>query len=148
MPPETDYQDNLLWSRSQLKSSIRITRKLLTRRGVNWRRTFLFKGWFNDTLTPDLIQQHRIKRVGIIMVDYDVYTSAQDALSFCEPLIAEHAVILFDDWHAGGLTGQNLGEKRAFDKFLQPNPHIQAMPLPAYNEDAVVFLLRQMPTVP
>jgi O-methyltransferase len=55
------------------------------------------------------------------MVDCDIYTSARDALAFVEPMIGDYAVMLFDDWHAGGLAEQNLGEKRAFDEFLRRN---------------------------
>lgn len=145
MPPEADHQDNQLWSRGQLRSSMRFARKLLARRGVDWERTFLIKGWFRDTLVPDLIRRHRISRVGMIMIDCDIYTSARDALAFCEPMIADHAVILFDDWHAGDLATQNLGEKRAFDEFLRRNPRMEATPLPAYSETSAVFLLSRIP---
>jgi len=141
LPPETDFQDNQIWSSGQLASSIEFAHKLLTRRGVDWKKTFLVKGWFKDTLTAELVEKHQIRHVGIVLVDSDIYTSARDALAFAEPLIGDHAVILFDDWHAGGLADQNLGEKRAFDEFLSRNPDITTTELPAYNENSAVFLL-------
>ncbi|UEM02999.1 TylF/MycF family methyltransferase [Skermanella rosea] len=141
LPPETDHQDNQLWSSGQLASSIEFARKLLTRRGVDWSKTFLIKGWFKDTLTPDLVERHGIRHVGIAMIDCDIYTSARDSLAFVEPLVGDHAVFLFDDWHAGGLAEQNLGEKRAFDEFLRRNPDITTTQLPAYDENSAVFLL-------
>ena len=141
LPPEADHQDNQLWSSGQLASSIEFARKLLTRRGVDWSKTFLIKGWFKDTLTPDLVERHGIRHVGIAMIDCDIYTSARDSLAFVEPLIGDHAVFLFDDWHAGGLAEQNLGEKRAFDEFLRRNPDITTIQLPAYDENSAVFLL-------
>jgi hypothetical protein len=141
LPPETDHQDNQLWSSGQLASSEEFARKLMTRRGVDWRRTFLIKGWFKDTLTPELLRGHRIERAGIIMVDCDIYTSARDALAFCEPLIGDRTVILFDDWNAGGLADQNLGEKLAFDEFLARNPDLTATQLEGYGEHTAIFLL-------
>ncbi|EWY42877.1 hypothetical protein N825_02375 [Skermanella stibiiresistens SB22] len=144
LPPETDFQDNQIWSSGQLASSIEFAHKLLTRRGVDWKKTFLIKGWFKDTLTPELVQKHGMNHVGIAMIDCDIYTSARDSLTFVEPLIGDHAVFLFDDWHAGGLAEQNLGEKRAFDEFLRRNPDIKTTQLPAYNENSAVFLLSRV----
>jgi len=141
LPPETDQQDNQIWSSGQLASSESFARKLLSRRGIDWGRTFLIKGWFKDTLTPALLAKHRIERAGIIMIDCDIYTSARDALAFCEPLLGDHTVILFDDWNAGGLAEQNLGEKLAFDQFLARNKNFRATQLEGYGEGTAVFLL-------
>src|SRR3954468_23040270 len=94
LPPETDFQDNNIWSSGQLASSIEFATKLLTRRGVDWKKTFLIKGWFKDTMTPELVEKHQMKRVGIVVVDCDIYTSARDALAFVEPMVGDYAVIL------------------------------------------------------
>jgi O-methyltransferase len=148
LPPETDFQDNNIWSSGQLASSIEFAHKLLTRRGVDWKKTFLIKGWFKDTMTPELVEKHQMKRAGVVMVDCDIYTSARDSLAFVEPMIGDYAVMLFDDWHAGGLAEQNLGEKRAFDEFLRRNPDIETEELPAYDANSAVFLLTRKRSEP
>jgi O-methyltransferase len=141
LPPEADYQDEGLWSSGQLSSSIEFATKLLTQRGVDWQRTYLVRGWFRQTLTKDLIHSYRIGKVGIVMIDCDIYSSAREALTFVAPLINRHAIVLFDDWNVGKLAEKSLGEKKAFSEFLQENPDISETELPAYSDHSKVFLL-------
>ena len=54
-----------------------------------------------------------MKKAGIIMVDSDLYSSALEALSFCEPLIGQHTLIIFDEYYPGGRKDRFLGEESA-----------------------------------
>ncbi|WP_207483501.1 TylF/MycF/NovP-related O-methyltransferase [Arenibaculum pallidiluteum] len=141
LPPEADEEREHGWFSGQLQATLPFAQKLLTRRGVDWNRTFLIKGWFKDTLTPELVARHQIKRAGVIMIDSDLYSSASEALAFCEPLIGRHAVILFDEWNSYKLAERNLGERRAFEEFLARNPDLSAEPMPSYWRSSAVFLL-------
>lgn len=145
MPPNSEMQDLGLWSTGQLASPIEFATELMTRRGVDWRRTYLVRGWFSDTLTPDLVRKFRIAKVGIVMIDSDLYKSAKEALTFVGPLLASPAIILFDDWKAGGLDERNLGERKAFTEFLAENPQFRAEPLEPYSENSMVFLVTRNP---
>ncbi|NES01347.1 MAG: hypothetical protein F6J86_47610 [Symploca sp. SIO1B1] len=73
------------------------------------------------------------------MVDCDMYLSAKEALNFCAPLIQEEAIIFFDDWYSQNLDQKNMGEKRAFDEFLQENPHFSTEKLGSYTANAQIF---------
>jgi hypothetical protein len=78
------------------------------------------------------------------MVDCDNYTSAKQALAFTAPLIVDEAVLLFDDWWPEWLGAQNLGEKRAFEEFLDAHPYFAATELEdcSYKPEAAkVFLV-------
>jgi hypothetical protein len=75
------------------------------------------------------------------MVDSDLYSSATEALAFCEPLIGRHAVIIFDEWNSYKLADNNQGERRAFEEFLARNPDLKAEPLPSYHRSSAIFLL-------
>jgi O-methyltransferase len=141
LPDEADEEPDHGWFAGQIQSLLSFAKKLLTRRGVEWDRTFLIKGWFKDTLTDGLRAEHDLHHASIIMIDSDLYSSACEVLAFCEPLIGRHAIMLFDEWNAYGLADQNSGEKRAFDEFLARHPHITAEPLPSYSKDSAVFLL-------
>ena len=145
MPPDSELHDMGLWSAGQLSSPIEFATELLTKRGVDWSRTFLIRGWFSDVLTPDLIRTFRINRVGIVMIDSDLYKSAKEALDFVGPLLSSPAIILFDDWKAGGLDEKDLGEKKAFTEFLKENPQFSAEPLEPYSERSMVFLVTRSP---
>jgi hypothetical protein len=144
LPPEADEERYHGWFSGQLQAALPFAKKLLTKRGVDWNRTHLVKGFFKDTLTPDLIERHGIRRASVIMVDSDLYSSACEALAFVEPLIGRHAVVLFDEWHSFKMAERGQGEKRAFDEFLARNPDLRAEPLPSYQKLAAVFLLTRV----
>jgi hypothetical protein len=74
------------------------------------------------------------------MVDCDLYASTRKALEFCTPLIVDEAVLVFDDWDAGGLGARGVGERRAFEELLAEHPDLRAAELPAY-EPARAFLV-------
>lgn len=145
LPPETEKTEDC-WRPGQFRSSLAFARYSLSRHGVDLRRVTLIKGWFKETATPETARRHNIEKAGIIMVDCDIYPAAVQALAFCGPLIHDRAVILFDDWHAENLALRNLGEKKAFDEFLEDNPGLTVTPLPSYCSNAAVFLVERHPT--
>ena len=126
MPEVAQTDDGGVWKPGQYYSPIEKTKKYLTKSGVDWSRVFLTKGWFSNTLTEDLKQQYAITKASVIMIDCDIYTSTKEALEFCAPLIKDKAVICFDDWNSGNLAEKNMGEKKAFDEFLQKYPYFKA----------------------
>jgi predicted O-methyltransferase YrrM len=130
------------WSPGMYKSDIELTEENLKLSGVDLNRITLVKGWFDETLTESERRRQGIRKASLIMIDCDLYSSARTALRFCAPLILDEAVIFFDDWWPATLGAQNLGEKRAFDEFLQENPHLTATELDSYYSDAAkVFLV-------
>ncbi|MCL4251271.1 MAG: UPF0158 family protein [Anaerolineae bacterium] len=141
MPPQSDAEDMGMWTAGQYRSSIDYTRAYLTHHGVDWRRTFLIKGWFCDTATPALAVEHNIRKVSFVMIDCDLYSSTMDAFRFIEPLLQDKVVMIFDDWDSYGLEAANLGEKKAFEEFLTAHPHWQAEQQPCYQEWSRVFYL-------
>jgi hypothetical protein len=98
MPEIAAGEDNGKWRPGEFASSLDATKDFLTKKGVDWSRTFLTKGWFSDTLTQGFVHQHQIKKASLIMIDCDIYTSSVQALNFCKPLIKDTAIVFFDDW--------------------------------------------------
>jgi O-methyltransferase len=134
------------WRAGDMRVPFALCRANLSQRGVDWDRTTLIKGFFDDTLTPDVARQHGIRKAGVIMVDSNLYSSAKTALEFCEPLIGDHAVVLFDDWMPHTLGAARTGERRAFEEFLAAHPDLAAEELESYlPEHAKVFLLSRLP---
>lgn len=143
LPESAATDDGGLWKPGQFNSDYDYTRARLEQAGVDWDRTFLIQGWFSDSLTEEMRREHALERVSIIMVDCDMYLSAKEALSFCAPLIQDHAVVMFDDWgaFAGRLAEHHQGERRAFEEFMRENAHLTAEELPSYHDRAKVFLV-------
>jgi hypothetical protein len=141
LPSEADREEGHGWFSGQIQSTEAFARKLLTRRGVDWSRTTLVKGWFSDTLTNQFCRERAISHASVIMIDSDLYSSAVEVLAFCKPLMGRHTLIVFDEWNAYGLASRNEGEKLAFDQFLACYPHFTTEELPSYSDNAVVFLV-------
>ena len=140
MPAGTGDEKGSIWTPGQFRSAIEETREFLNLHSVDWNRTFLIKGWFNETCTPALVEKHNIRKASVIMIDCDIYISSKIALDFCRPLIKGEAIILFDDW----IEDKNVGECRAFDEFLKENPSLRAQEFDAYTPFGKVFLVEEV----
>lgn len=138
LPEAARTDDEGLWGEpGRWSSDYENTVNNLTRQGVDWSRTILVPGWYDETLTAELRRQHAMVHAGIIMIDCDLYSSAKVALDFCAPLIRREAVIFFDDWE--DVEDRDLGEKRAFREFLDEHPDLVAQDLGGYGSTGKVF---------
>merc|ERR1719277_1861501 len=63
-------------------------------------RISLIKGWFSDSLTPDLHKQRKMKPAAYIDIDSDLYISSFQALDwmFSSNLVQPGTYIGYDDW--------------------------------------------------
>lgn len=123
------------------RSPLRITRDRLTRRGIDWSRTHLIKGRFDQTLTRRTARRHGIEQAGMIMVDCILHSPASRVLAFCAPLIREHAVVILANWNVPDLAEPDPGERAAFEAFMADHPEFAGAELPSYRRDAAVFLV-------
>ncbi|HEX8279442.1 MAG TPA: class I SAM-dependent methyltransferase [Segetibacter sp.] len=105
----------------------------LTKHKVDWNKTFLIKGSYPNTLTPRLMNEYKITKASIILIDCDFYSTTKEALNFCIPLIKDTSIIVFDDWSTADDADNNLDEKLAFNEFLAENPQFKAEEFGRYN---------------
>ena len=142
LPPEAATEG---WEPGDYHSTMSATRSYLRRRGVDLKLVTLIKGWFGDTLSPETRDQLGVKKASLIMIDCDIYSASKQALAYCEPLMHDHATIMFDDWGWMVKKGE-LGQKEAFEEFLAENPSLCADPRPAYFQEARVFFVTRRPS--
>lgn len=128
------------WDPGQYASTLKATERYLRSRGVDLRRVDLVKGWFEDTLTPATINRLGLAKASLIMVDCDIYSASKEALWYCAPLIEDSAVIIFDDW-GWSVDKGDIGQREAFEEFLEAFPYFTYETLPAYIPQARVFHL-------
>ena len=126
LPASAATEDDGVWAAGQFRSSLELTRENLHRWGVPLDDVTLVRGWFSETCTPETRARHAIEGASVVMIDCDLYSSSVEALAFCEPLIRRQAVVVFDDWGAGGLDERRLGERRAFEELLARHPDLHA----------------------
>jgi hypothetical protein len=143
LPEGAEYEDGGIWKQGAYRSDYETTRRYLSDRLIDWNRVFLVDGWFSDTLNNDTITRLGLQRASIIMIDCDLYSSALQALRFAGPLIRDEAVILFDDWHTGGLAEKDMGERRAFEEYLAEDPSLEVADFGTYHQNAATFHVRR-----
>jgi len=142
LPASAAVEEGGHWQPGQFKSDYAFTREVLDFEGIDWNRVFLIKGYFNETLTPDLVKKHNIKSTSLVMVDCDLSSSTLEALTFCRPFLTKEAFVFFDDWFP--LADRNMGEKQALDEFSQAHPEIVFEPLAeSYGDTAKLFRVSQ-----
>jgi O-methyltransferase len=135
LPAIAAKEANSRWKPGEFASPLDATKDFLTKKGVDWSRVFLTKGWFSDTLTPDFIVKHQIEKASLIMVDCDIYTSTVQVLNFCKSLIKDTAIIIFDDW----IEEEGFGEYHSWKEFLQQNPHFEVTEFGTYEPTGKLF---------
>jgi O-methyltransferase len=141
LPTEAASTEERVWYPGQFKSSVAATRARLTSQGIDWTRSFLVEGWFEDTLSGRPQAMAGMEAASVVMFDCDLYSSTKLALEFVTPLIHDRAVLFFDDWKFAGLDEKNLGEKKAFSEYLSAHPELTASSLRPYSDDSYVCLL-------
>lgn len=140
-PPTAAVEDDGRWQPGRCHSTLEFTTAVLQHEGVDLSRVSLVPGWFSDTLNDGTARDLGIAKASVIMIDCDLYSSTKEALSFCAPLIRDEALILFDEWHARGLEGKDMGERRAFAEFLREWPCFTAVPFGKYAKRTETFLV-------
>jgi hypothetical protein len=109
----------------------------LSEHGADLDKIKLFKGFFADTLTPDLPAAEGMRHVGVAVLDCDLYASTVDVLQWLPSLLADGSVLVFDDWHAFGRDDR--GQPRAFEEFLEKHSGWQAHHLFDFPDHGRVF---------
>jgi len=141
LPPAAATDDEGKWKPGAWRSEMEFTEAVLEAEEVDRSRVFLVPGWFSNTCTAETAHRYTIKKASVIMIDCDIYSSTKEALEFCEPLIVDSALMLFDDWHAGNLAAKNLGERKAFEEWLAASGCFRAEPFGSYRDKAETFMV-------
>jgi hypothetical protein len=112
--------------------------------GIDWSRTFLIEGFFKDTLTAGLVSEYGIERVGVAMIDCDLYTSTAEVLQFLGLLIDDGTVLIMDDWNSYS-RDDSRGQRRAMREFLGGRPDLRLESLLQYGHNSEAFVVRRRP---
>ncbi len=146
LPQAAAHEDEGKWKPGAWRSDLEFTKAVLEAEGVNMNRVTLVPGWFSDTCVPETARKHGMSKASVIMVDCDIYSSTKEALNFCAPLIKDSALMLFDDWHTGQLAAKNMGERKAFEEWLEEQGCFTAEPFGAYRAKSETFIVRRTKT--
>jgi hypothetical protein len=113
----------------------------LNSKGVDWNRTFLIEGFYEQSLNEKTKGKFTMDKAAVALIDCDLYASAAQALSFLESMLIDNSILIFDDWNCYNADDQR-GERRAFREFLEKNRQYRAAELFSYGSYGQVFLVR------
>jgi len=141
LPKGTDEEHDVL-QKGFYACSFEKMKECLRRRKINPNEVIWIKGWYDETLNNKTIKKHNIKKIGIVFIDCDTYSSSKTVLDFLAPLITEPAIFCFDDWKLYDMDIKGTGEYKSFNEFLGANSHLEAKEIKSYNRKSRTFLIK------
>lgn len=115
----------------------------LDKYGVDWTRSFLIEGYYDNSLREGLKPELEMKPVMLALIDCDLYSSTVSVLDFLDNLLQDGSILMFDDWNCFGKSDER-GERRAFREFLARHPIWRADPFVSFGWHGQSFVLSQV----
>ncbi|MDY7022231.1 MAG: TylF/MycF/NovP-related O-methyltransferase, partial [Cyanobacteriota bacterium] len=112
----------------------------LNSKGVDWEKTFLIEGFFEDSLSAEVKNQYNLDKIAIALIDCDLYSSTRDVLKFISDMIGDKTILIFDDWNCFN-RDNNRGQRKAFREFLEENQQFYEENFISYGAYGQVFIL-------
>ena len=138
--PEGRYEDqHPQWTRGAWAFDQSFVLERSHRYGVDLARVILTAGYFESTLMADLAPRLAVKRIALLHIDCDLYSSTKTALDFVTPYVQDGTVVLLDDYFC--YSGNPArGESAAFREWYLKND-ITAVQWQAYSCHGNSYLL-------
>lgn len=146
---EPDQTKNNIFYKGQYACSKDKVIKNLQSQGFDWSRGELVEGFFQDSLTPQVKEQHAMGKAAIALIDCDLYTSTVEVLNFLEDLMMHNTILIFDDWKCFDYfdDNQEKGQRKAFKEFLARHQDLSAKELFSYGLYGQVFVVQKQPAL-
>ncbi|MEM7650646.1 MAG: TylF/MycF/NovP-related O-methyltransferase [Pseudomonadota bacterium] len=141
LPEGSEHEDAGVWQAGYYACSFEEMQSCLKQRDIDPDDMHWIEGWYDETLTPHLVEQFNLANPGIVFIDCDTYSSSKTVLDFIAPNINAPLIICLDDWKLNDLDLLGEGEYRAFNEFLDENPHLRARRIQSYNRKSESFLI-------
>jgi predicted O-methyltransferase YrrM len=115
----------------------------LEKYGIDWSRSFLIEGYYDDSLHDGLKSEFAMMPVMVALIDCDLYSSTVDVLEFLSDLLQPGSILMFDDWNCFEKS-DDMGERRAFREFLTAHPGWRADPFVSFGWHGQSFVLSRV----
>jgi hypothetical protein len=120
--PELEHASSLeIWKKGALKTDVSEFMRMVNEHGIYTDRVHTVKGYYSDSLTPELHKSFAAegKKASLVTVDCDLYESAVPVFEFMDDFLQEGTVIYMDDLFAGFKGTPLKGIARAFLEYQQ-----------------------------
>jgi len=123
LPEAAGIDRHPLWSAGSLRTAEEDLVRILTDHGMPPDQLITVKGFYDQSLTPELRDRLLPGKAAVIYLDCDLYASAVPVLEFVRPFLARGTVLVFDDWFCFHGDPER-GERRAFREFRERHPDL------------------------
>ncbi|MBZ8134245.1 methyltransferase [Afifella sp. IM 167] len=127
LPDISAIDRQAIWGKGRLKTAEESFLTICHRHGIARDRLTTVKGFYDDTLTPELKRSFQPKKAAVVYVDCDLYKSTVPVLDFIKDFLQPGTIIVFDDWNCF-YGDPERGERRAWAEFLSANPELRFEP--------------------
>jgi len=110
------HEGKLAFSRKEFE-------RLCKKEGINDDKLIIIEGFYENSLTKELIAKLSPKKASVIYIDCDLYTSTVSVLNFVVNFLQPGTILFFDDWNCF-YGDSDRGQKKAFHEFKLRNPHL------------------------
>ncbi len=142
LPKGAEDEDDGVWKEGFYACSFKKMKECLRRKNIDPKNINFIQGWYKHTLNDKIVKKFNLRKIGIVFIDCDTYSSSKAVLDFIGPLIIEEAILCFDDWKLNDLDIKGMGEYKSFNEFLDGNPHLEATEIKSYNRKSKSFLIK------
>lgn len=127
LPELKPKDDQEIWKKGKLATAEEDYVKIVTSAGMPRDRLITVKGFYDQTLTPELARRLGDKKAAAVYIDCDLYESTVPILEFINGFLQIGTIIIFDDWYC--FHGDPIrGEQRAWSEFTERNPDLRFSP--------------------
>ena len=141
LPEIQDIDRQEIWQMGKLKTTEDDFIRIVTSHGMPKEKLMTVKGFYDDSLTPELKQRLLPTKAAVVYIDCDLYASTVPVLNFVKDFLQAGTIIVFDDWNC--FHGDpDKGERRAFREFREMNENLLFEDFVQTNEAKTFIFLR------
>lgn len=144
LPSPDQSRDALVYHAGQYQADQQTFLKHIRRAARGW-DIRIISGFYESSLTSDVLKNHVLAKAAFVTIDCDLYSSTKTALQFITPILQTGTVLYFDDWF---FTGGDLrrGEALACAEWLRENPVISLVDFGNVGIMGKMFLVNTLPS--
>lgn len=124
LPDIEKGDEQQIWEKGRLATAEEAFLNICRRHGMPADRLRTVRGFYDRTLTQDLVESLLPTKAAIIYVDCDLYASTVPVLEFARHFLQPGTVVVFDDWNCF-LADPEKGERRAWAEFRSRYPELR-----------------------
>ena len=144
LPDPDATHDAGVFSKGEYRCDIEKFQRNIQRAAKRW-QVKIIPGYFDKSLTPFILENHKIESAAFVTIDCDLYSSTVPVLKFITPIVKTGTVLFFDDWYSSG-GDMTLGEAGACQHWLSDNPNLSLIDFGNVGIHGKLFIVNRRPS--